>query len=148
MGERVRLARGRVCLLALAAVVLATAALAAPAQAITIPAGFDDQAVTVLPRPTAMDWTPDGRMVITTHAGFVRIFKNGALNPTPALDWRNNTCKDEEWGMLGIAVDPNFVVNNYVYIYYTAKKFGVCTKNDARQPCQPGIEVRARQPTI
>jgi glucose/arabinose dehydrogenase/PKD repeat protein len=134
MGERTVPARGRGFLLALAAVVLAAATLAGPAQAITIPVGFDDQAVTILPRPTAMDWTPDGRMVITTHAGMVRIFKNGTLNSTAALDWRSNTCKDEEWGMLGVAVDPDFVVNNYVYIYYTAKKFGVCTKNAPDSP--------------
>ena len=36
--------------------------------------------------------------------------------------------------MLGVAVDPNFVVNNYIYIYYTAKKFGVCTKNEPDSP--------------
>ncbi len=110
-------------------------ALTAPsAGAITLPTGFDDQPVTIVPRPTAMDWTPDGRMVIVSHPGLVRIFKNGALNSGFALDWRQQTCRDEEWGMLGVAVDPNFATNNYIYIYYTAPKFGGCWKNVPNSP--------------
>jgi PKD repeat protein/glucose/arabinose dehydrogenase len=101
---------------------------------VTLPSGWDDQPVTTVPRPTAMDWTPDGRIVIVTHPGFIRIVKNGALKPTPALDWRNNTCRSDEWGMNGVAVDPDFATNRYVYVYYTAKKFGSCAMNAPDSP--------------
>ena len=114
---------------------------AAPASAfVTLPSGWDDQPVTTLPRPTAMEVTPDGRIVITTHPGFIRIYKNGALKPVPALDWRSNTCRLDEWGMLGLAIDPGFATNHYIYVHYTAKKFGGCAQN---APTAPSIGCRA-----
>ncbi len=123
----------RVCpLAALIAVLLFSAAPAS--AAVTLPAGFDDQGVTIVSRPTAMDWTPDGRMVIVSHPGIIRIFENGVLQTPAALDWRPNTCRSEEWGMNGVAVDPNFATNNYIYVYYTAKKFGGCEKNVPNSP--------------
>ena len=72
--------------------------------------------------PDAIAFLPDGRMLIAQKSGVVRIVKSGALLPTPFIDL--NTTPDivnDYWdrGLLGIAVDPNFATNGYVYLLYT-----------------------------
>jgi glucose/arabinose dehydrogenase len=98
---------------------------AKPAAA-AVPDGFDDKFVTSVQRPTSMAFTPDGRMLVSTQPGVLRLRKNGATSTSPALDISGKICSNSERGMLGVAVDPNFSSNHYVYIYYTFKKHGVC----------------------
>lgn len=33
-------------------------------------------------------------------------------------------CSNVEHGLLGIAIDPNFATNNYVYLFYTYNNLG------------------------
>ena len=102
-----------------------------------VPAGFTDQLVTYVPRPTAIAFTPDGRGVITTQTGTVRILRaDGTLDPTVALDLTARVCTNNERGAVGVAVDPNFATNRFVYVYWTFKRFGVCptTQGAADQP--------------
>ncbi|WP_208719251.1 PQQ-dependent sugar dehydrogenase [Corallococcus sicarius] len=103
-------------------------------SAITLPSGYSDAQVTAVGAPTSLAFTPDGRMLITTQPGAVRVFKNGALLPTPALNLSASICSNSERGVLGVAVDPQFTSNRYVYLYYTFKKSGVCTTNSADAP--------------
>ena len=59
---------------------------------------------------------------VTAQQGIIRIVPNGGgLLPTPFLDIRNNVDSSGERGILGIALDPNFQNNNWVYVYYTSK---------------------------
>ena len=125
--------RGRVGLMA--CVALLACLIVPEAEAVIVPPGFTDQLVTVVPRPLALAWTPDGRMLIATHAGFVRVYQNGALVGNPALDLRSKMCRSNEWGMNGMAVDPDFANNHFVYIYYTFNKFGnACPTDDPASP--------------
>src|SRR5436190_4335110 len=48
----------------------------------------------------------------------VRLFANGALQPDPVITFSVSTCSER--GLLGIAIDPNFSANHYIYVYYTA----------------------------
>jgi glucose/sorbosone dehydrogenase len=83
-------------------------------------AGFSDTAVvTTLSQPTAFAWTPDGRMLVLEKGGRVRIVVNGALQGASALDISASVDSGVEKGLLGICLDPGFVVNGYVYLYYT-----------------------------
>ena len=80
-------------------------------------------------KPTGLAFAPDGRMLITLKTGQLRVYKNGQLLQTPALALSSRLCSNHEAGLLGIALDPGFGTagNNYVYLYYTFKKFGsVC----------------------
>jgi len=97
---------------------LGPAAMAAP------PAGFIDTLVASVPSPTALGWTPDGRMLVTTQTGQLRVLQNGATLAT-ALDLRapNLACVNHERGLLGLAVDPSFAANHFIYLYYTFNKF-------------------------
>lgn len=73
----------------------------------------------------AMAFAPDGRLFYTLKGGFggdkvtsVRIVENGVLRATPFLT--TTVATESERGLLGIALDPNFATNRYVYIYKTA----------------------------
>lgn len=71
---------------------------------------------------TAMAFLPDGRLLITERqTGNVRVFKDGQLDPNPwATIAVHHGGQYAEAGLIGIAVDPGFLGNGYVYVFYTA----------------------------
>lgn len=98
---------------------LATAMLlGSAAHSATLPSGFAETRVaTGLASPTAMSFAPDGRLFICEQGGKLRIVKNGALLSTPFLTLSVNS--SGERGLLGVAFDPNFASNSFIYVYYT-----------------------------
>ena len=102
--------------------------------AIVLPPDFTDTLVTSVSSPTALAFTPDIRLLITTQPGKLWVYQDGALLATPALDLGAKLCSNSECGLLGIAVDPDFATNHSIYLYYTYKKFGVCENNTANSP--------------
>lgn len=88
------------------------------AWAASPPTGFqtlnllDDE----LNNPTGLGIAPDGRIFILEQAGRIRIYKDGVLlaqdfDELPALaSW--------DRGLLGIAFDPDFNSNHFVYFHY------------------------------
>ncbi len=105
----------------LAAIVLLFLALGAlPAAAATnLLPGFEDiTVVTGLTSATAMQFAPDGRLFVAEQGGRLRVIKNGVLLATPFVALSVNS--SGERGLLGIAFDPNFQSNQYVYLFYTA----------------------------
>lgn len=106
----------------LAGIVLLTASLLAlpfPASAATLPTGFTETVLASgLSAPTAMAFAPDGRLFVCQQSGALRVIKNGVLFG-PAFVTVSTTANGER-GLLGVAFDPNFAVNQFVYVYYTA----------------------------
>lgn len=83
-----------------------------------VPSGFTDAVfVSGLSAPTAMAFAPDGRLFVAEQGGRLRVVKNGALLAAPFLTAAVNS--SGERGLLGVAFDPNFAANQYVYVYYT-----------------------------
>src|SRR6185436_178539 len=84
-----------------------------------LPSGFEVQTiVSGLNIPTTMAFAPDGRLFIAEKGGTVRIYKNNTLLPTPFITLTDvNTYTDR--GLLGMALDPQFSQNGYVYLSYT-----------------------------
>jgi glucose/arabinose dehydrogenase len=111
-----------------AAAALVILALAGPAGG-ALPPNFVDQQVAIVGGPTALAFTPDGRLLITTQGGTLRVYQNGALVGTPALTFPSaQICSDFERGLLGVAVDPDFANNNYIYLFYTFRNgAGTCS---------------------
>lgn len=107
------------------------------AMATTLRSGFEDRLVASVGAPTALAFTPDGRMLIATQSGLLEVYKDGELLPTPALDLSSGICSNYERGLLGLAVDPDFSTNDYVYLYYTYKKHGVCPTGQPANPDNP-----------
>jgi glucose/arabinose dehydrogenase/PKD repeat protein len=90
-----------------------------------LPAGFSDAVVATVNAPTALTWTPDGRMLVTSKAGRVIVRRQDGTQTT-ALNISATVCDDTERGLVGIAVDPAFEVNHFVYLYYTREVRGAC----------------------
>ena len=61
---------------------------------------------------------PDGRIFVCQQTGELRVIKNGVVLPTPFLTLPVNS--SGERGLLGVAFDPNYATNRFVYVYYTA----------------------------
>ena len=63
---------------------LANIAFISKASAATLPTGFTESVLASgLSAPTAMAFSPDGRLFVTQQGGALRIIKNGALLSTP-----------------------------------------------------------------
>jgi glucose/arabinose dehydrogenase len=119
--SRVTTRRARVALGTVLLVVLVGADLfaAGPSAAATLPAGFSETIVASgLSNPTAMAFAPDGRLFVAEQGGALRVIKNGSLLATPFLTVTVDA--NGERGLLGVAFDPNFATNQYVYVYYTS----------------------------
>jgi glucose/arabinose dehydrogenase len=63
-------------------------------------------------KPIALAFTPDARMLVATQPGQLRLYKNGTLLQTPALNLSGRICSNSGRGLLGVAVDPNFSANH------------------------------------
>jgi glucose/arabinose dehydrogenase len=78
----------------------------------------DGTAITLL---TSMVFAPDGRLFFTEkNTGEIRIMtpEHKILdNPFATV---NDLYVNWEQGMLGLAIDPEFDINHYIYVYYTA----------------------------
>jgi glucose/arabinose dehydrogenase len=70
--------------------------------------------------PWSIDWTPDGMILFTERNGNLRAIQNGQLLQEPLLSLGVGGV---EGGLLGVAVDPNYSENNYIYLYYTYNEF-------------------------
>lgn len=69
--------------------------------------------------PWSIDFAPDNRIFFTERSGTLRVIQDGELlPPILSLDVAGG-----EGGLLGVALDPNFQQNHYVYLYYTYEEF-------------------------
>ena len=75
--------------------------------------------LTGLEVPWAMAFAPDGRLFITERPGRVRIVTLGNATPETALTL-DGVYTQSEAGLLGLALDPDFSQNHFVYLYYSA----------------------------
>ena len=83
----------------------------------TLPPGFTEApVVSGLSSPTAMEFAPDGRLFVLEQGGNVKLVHNDGTTWT-ALHL--NVDSNGERGLLGIAFDPNYNANHFVYLYYT-----------------------------
>lgn len=96
--------------------------LASTATAATLPPGFVEVPIATGLDPTAMAQAPDGRIFITEKYGAVRIVENNVLLPDPFILLPVDNYNER--GLSGIAFDPNFAQNGYVYLYYTTAPAG------------------------
>ena len=93
-----------------------------------------------LKEPTYAAWLPDGsgRMFILERAGRVRVADaDGTLHPQPLLDISDNTSTSTEQGLLGLAFDPRFAQNGYMYIDFTDANSAVQVVRYTLNPSQP-----------
>ena len=71
-----------------------------------------------LAKPIVLAFAPNGDLYVGEQAGTIVIFRNGGVVPTPVLSLP--VFQQGETGLLGMALDPNFAANGYLYVSYTA----------------------------
>ncbi len=69
---------------------------------------------------TGLKFAPDGRLFVTHRAGEVHVIKDGLVLPQPLVSLDVDTA-GTEYGLVGIALDPDFEANGYFYLSYTAR---------------------------
>ena len=107
-------------LVTLTATVLALAVVPR-AQAATLPPGFTEKTVfTGLTQPTAVRFSPDGRVFVAEKSGLIKEF-DSLTDTTPRVyaDLRTNVHDYWDRGLLGLALDPSFPTKNVIYALYT-----------------------------
>lgn len=67
--------------------------------------------------PAGFDIAPDGRVFLLEREGTIKVYKNGQLLAEPFAVLPSIASGDR--GLIGIAFDPDFSTNHYVYFYYT-----------------------------
>ena len=131
-----RLLIGFLALVAVA-LVLALAPAASFADNEQLPSGFEDQKVANVGSATAFAFVPDGRILITSQLGQLYVYDGGTTHLALDLDALGRICNNIERGLLGVAVDPAFADQHYVYLFYTYKKTGACGTDQFDQSTQP-----------
>jgi glucose/arabinose dehydrogenase len=64
-----------------------------------------------------MAFAPDGRLFVCQQTGQLRVIRDGVLQPNSFVNISVNS--SGERGLLGVAFDPDFANNQFVYVYYT-----------------------------
>ena len=76
--------------------------------------------VTGLAKPWGIAFLPNGALLISEKAGSLRVFEGGKLSEpvagTPAVDTNG------QGGLLGLAVDPNYARNGFVYMAFSERQ--------------------------
>ncbi|MEM7195311.1 MAG: PQQ-dependent sugar dehydrogenase [Pseudomonadota bacterium] len=90
---------------------------------------FDVQTfATGFSRPLLMKQVPgdDSRHYVVEQGGLLKVIENDVVQGTPFLDLAadGTDFEDEcnEMGFLGLAFDPNYTTNGYLYVYYSSSE--------------------------
>ncbi|HEY7132706.1 MAG TPA: PQQ-dependent sugar dehydrogenase [Candidatus Limnocylindrales bacterium] len=124
---------------------------ASTAAAATLPSGFVDQTVVQnLSNPTVVAFAPGGRVFVAEKRGTIQTWSslaafNADTGRAQALDIRTDVMNYWDRGFLGMAVDPNWPTDPYLYILYTydalpggtAPRWGVANQNGDSCPNPP-----------
>ncbi|HFA49705.1 MAG TPA: PKD domain-containing protein [Bacteroidetes bacterium] len=87
------------------------------------PAGFTDQLFLGGWNEVAgFKWDANGRMYVWERKGKVWIVENGVKLPSPLLDISDEVGGWRDFGLLGFALDPNFLSNGYFYLLYVVDR--------------------------
>ncbi|HXV66190.1 MAG TPA: PQQ-dependent sugar dehydrogenase [Nitrosopumilaceae archaeon] len=70
--------------------------------------------------PWEIAFAPDDRIFFTERVGKLRVIENGQLVQKPIATINVGTV---EGGLLGLALDPSFEENHFIYLYYTYVEF-------------------------
>jgi glucose/arabinose dehydrogenase len=90
------------------------------AAAATLPSGFQDNVVfSGLTQPTAIRFSPDGRIFVAEKSGLIKVFSSlTATTPTIFADLRGEVDNYWDRGLLGMTLAPNFPTDPSVYVLY------------------------------
>lgn len=91
------------------------------ADAVTVPSGFREQIIfSGLQDPVNIEFARDGRVFVAEKAGRIKVF-DSLDDPTPTVfaDLSTEVFGELDRGLLGMALDPDFPAQPYIYVLYT-----------------------------
>jgi aldose sugar dehydrogenase len=98
-------------------IIIAFFFLLSPQSTSTNETGFGTEVIAQnLEVPWAIAFLPDDRLIFTERGGNVNIIDGGNIKNVGKI----NVTANGESGLMGIAVDPDFNQNHYIYLYYTS----------------------------
>lgn len=110
--------------------------------------GFSETVVfSGLTNPTVVRFLPDGRVLVAEKSGLLKIFPNLSTNTYSVVgDLRTEVHNFWDRGLLGLAIDPNFASNNFIYVLYSydaaiggsPPRWGVAGQTSDGCPTPPG----------
>src|SRR6185369_9455470 len=71
--------------------------------------------------PSSLAAAADGRLFIANRYGSIAVWKNGRILPAPALRLPD-AAQTSDVGLIGLALDPEFVSNARAFVAYTARR--------------------------
>ena len=85
----------------------------------SVPTGWKIESVAEdLTVPWSIVFTSADRILLSERGGMIREIVNGNLNPDPLLVFEDVSARRES-GLMGLAVDPQYTDNKYLYACYT-----------------------------
>jgi glucose/arabinose dehydrogenase len=92
----------------------------APIITSALPQGFERRLVAGgFVEPTSLVIAPDGRMFVGERGGPIRVVENGILLTAPLVTVPTDTTLAER-GLVGLALDPQFATDGWIYAFYTS----------------------------
>jgi glucose/arabinose dehydrogenase len=115
LGYRAGVRVGILVLLGVLVVTLTGSATAAETafRPVVVARGLDAPVQVTAPRNEAR------RLYIVEQRGTIRVVERGKLRPAFFLDVRNRITSGGEQGLLGLAFDPKYATNRFIYVNYT-----------------------------
>ncbi len=90
-----------------------------PQQAQAQPSGFTDQVfIGGWNQVTGLTFDVNGRMYAWEKSGKVWVVENGSRLPNPLIDISEEVGNWRDFGLVGFALDPDFLTNGYIYLLY------------------------------
>lgn len=85
------------------------------------PWGLESTVIATAERPVAIAFAPDGRVFFAEKfTGVIRVIDaDGAVQDEPFADLDVAEWLGLDWGVTGMAVEPDFDANPYLYVFYT-----------------------------
>ncbi len=104
---------------------LSSATIAAGVDA--LPAGFYTEEIAPgysFTQPVGVSFADDGRIFVVEKRGRVYIVENGVKLSTPFINLESEVLNHWDRGLLGFALDPDFLANGHAYLLYTYDRDG------------------------
>ncbi|MBE8724297.1 PQQ-dependent sugar dehydrogenase [Flavobacterium hungaricum] len=95
----------------------------------------------VIKEGLSLEQSSDGRIFIAERGGIVKVFQNNAVSTVFTV----TTVTDNEQGLLGLTLHPDFAANGYIYVFYSITNANVVRHRIERVKIDNNNQVVSRQ---
>lgn len=89
----------------------------------------------------SLEQSSDGRIFIAERGGIVKVYQNNTVTNVFTV----TTVTDNEQGLLGLTLHPDFATNGYIYVFYSVDNGGVIRHRIERVQIDNANQVVGRQ---